>query len=88
MIESSRYLVNQLLHDRSGDAAYDNNRNNLTGWLLRFLQTIAKHDFMEFSARLPDRARLHDGQVRAIEQPGTPGGPVPPAPGDDQPSGQ
>ena len=60
MIESSRYLINQLLYDRSGgDVAFDNNGNRLTGWLLGYLQTIAKHDFLEFSARPYARMSLH-----------------------------
>jgi hypothetical protein len=59
MIESSRYLFNQLLHDRNHDDKYDNNKNGLTDWLLRFMQQSAMHDFMEFSARPYARLTLH-----------------------------
>ncbi|MDG4787772.1 hypothetical protein O7626_17815 [Micromonospora sp. WMMD1102] len=59
MIESTRYLVNQLLHDRTGDARFDNEKNGLTGWLLGYLQTIARHDFHEFNARPYARYSLH-----------------------------
>jgi hypothetical protein len=59
MIESSRYLVNQLLFSRTGDGKYDNVNNGLTKWLLGDMQTIAKHDFLEFSARPYARMSLH-----------------------------
>ncbi len=59
MIESSRYLVNQLLHDRTGDAKYDNSANGLSRWLLGYMQTIAKHDFLEFNSRPYARLALH-----------------------------
>lgn len=59
MIESSRYLFNQLIHDTRAEDRYDNNKNGLSGWLLRFLQQSAMHDFMEFSARPYARLTLH-----------------------------
>lgn len=59
MINSTRYLVNQLLFDRTGDRRFDNNVNGLTGWLLAYMQTIAKHDFLEFNARPYQRLSLH-----------------------------
>ncbi len=59
MIESSRYLVNQLLFERTGDKKYDNVNNGLTKWLLGEMQTKAKHDFLEFSARPYARLALH-----------------------------
>jgi hypothetical protein len=59
MIESSRYLFNQLFHDIKAEDQYDNNKNGLTGWLLGFLQQSAMHDFMEFSARPYARFTLH-----------------------------
>ena len=59
MIETSRYLVNQLLKDRTADAQYDNNTNGLTGWLLGYLQRLAKFDFMEFNSRIYQRLALH-----------------------------
>ena len=59
MIESSRYLFNQLFHDIKAEDQYDNNKNGLTGWLHGFLQQSAMHDFMEFSARPYARFTLH-----------------------------
>lgn len=59
MIESSRYLFNQLFNDIQADDHHDNNKNGLTGWLLSFLQQSAMHDFMEFSARPYARFTLH-----------------------------
>ena len=59
MTESSKYLFNQLFHDMSGDARYDNDSNQLSSWLLGFLQKSAMHDFMEFSSRPYARFTLH-----------------------------
>ena len=60
MIESSRYLVNQLLHDRPPhDPRFDNVANGLSRWLLGYMQTIAKHDFLEFNSRPYARLSLH-----------------------------
>ncbi|MED2693805.1 hypothetical protein [Bacillus toyonensis] len=59
MINSTKYLVNQLLFDRTGNLKYDNKRNGLKNWLLGYMQTIAKHDFLEFNARPYQRLSLH-----------------------------
>jgi hypothetical protein len=59
MIESSRYLVNQLLKDRTGDPAFDNANNELSHWLLSYMRTIAQHDFLEFNSRPYARLALH-----------------------------
>ncbi|MFK4651082.1 hypothetical protein ABIF97_001016 [Bradyrhizobium japonicum] len=60
MIESTRYLTNQLLFDRlDADPKFDNNANGLTAWLLEHLQQFAKHDFLEFNARPYQRLSLH-----------------------------
>lgn len=60
MIESSRYLVNQLLHNRPPhDPRFNNAANGLSRWLLGYMQTIAKHDFLEFNARPYARLSLH-----------------------------
>ena len=59
MIEGARYLINQLLLDRTGDNRYDNRHNLLTDWLTGYLQTIAKFDFMEFNARAYTRYSIH-----------------------------
>lgn len=59
MIESTRYLVNQLPFERTGDEAYKNRTNGLTDWLLSHLQTFAKHDFLEFNSRPYSRLTMH-----------------------------
>lgn len=59
MIESCRYLVNQILFDRTGDPKFDNVANGLTDWLLGHLQRLAKHDFLEFNSRPYGRLSLH-----------------------------
>jgi hypothetical protein len=51
MIESARYLTNQLLHRRTGDPRYDNARNGMDGWMLKHLQNFLKNDFIEYNAR-------------------------------------
>jgi hypothetical protein len=59
MIESTRYLVNQMLHDRIGEQPFDNSINGLTSWLLGHLQQFVKHDFLEFNSRIYQRMALH-----------------------------
>jgi hypothetical protein len=59
MIESCRYLVNQLQFARTGSAAYNSLDEGLTDWLLGFLHTIAKHDFLEFNSRSYHRLVIH-----------------------------
>ena len=59
MTESARYLVNQLFFDATGENRYDNRSNGMTDWLAGWLQRIARHDFMEFSARPYARYSLH-----------------------------
>ncbi|MFE7584924.1 hypothetical protein ACFU5Y_25570, partial [Streptomyces gardneri] len=60
MIESSRYLVNQILFQRTGDTLYDNKNNGLGTWLLHHaLQPVARHDFLEFNSRVYARLSLH-----------------------------
>ena len=60
LIGSTVYLVNQLWWDRTGDEKYNNNKENgVTKWLLRYMHTIAKHDFLEFNARPYQRYSLH-----------------------------
>ena len=51
MIESTRYFMNQIMLERTGDARFDNNAKGLTAWLLDFLSIIARFDFMELNAR-------------------------------------
>ncbi|MGW0771538.1 hypothetical protein, partial [Streptomyces sp. NPDC002676] len=68
MIESSRYLINQLLFDgiaggeQKGNLAYKNSGeggNGLAEWLLEYMQVIAQHDFREFNARPYSRLSIH-----------------------------
>jgi hypothetical protein len=59
MIESSRYLINQLRFDRTRDIKFNNSRNGLTRWLLGYMQRIVQHDFLEFNARPYQRHALH-----------------------------
>jgi hypothetical protein len=58
MIESCRYLVNQLVFARTGEPVY-NSLEGLTDWLFGFLRTIAKHDFLEFNSRSYHRLVIH-----------------------------
>jgi len=56
MIESSRYLTNQLLYLEGWQngqhlAEFDNNENGLTAWLLGLMQWYLQHDFWEFNAK-------------------------------------
>jgi hypothetical protein len=51
MIESARYLTNQLLYRREGDPKYDNERNGMDEWMLKHLQTFLKKDFIEYNAK-------------------------------------
>ncbi len=57
-IETARYLVNQLLYQRTQNPMYDNMRNgdsegspNTTDWILDALQGFLKDDFLEYNAR-------------------------------------
>jgi hypothetical protein len=59
MISSTVYLVNQLFFELTGEMKYNNHKNGPTGWLLGHMQTIAKHDFLEFNARPYQRYSLH-----------------------------
>jgi hypothetical protein len=52
LIESARYLTNQLLFARSpGAADFDNSRNGMDEWMLRHLQHFLQTDFIEYNAR-------------------------------------
>ncbi|MGM1049416.1 MAG: hypothetical protein ACQEXX_25225 [Bacillota bacterium] len=59
MINSIRYLINQILFEKYGHERYDNNANKLTKWLLDYMHKIAKHDFLEFNSRPYQRLSLH-----------------------------
>jgi hypothetical protein len=59
MINSTRYLVNQILFEHTGDTRFDNAGNGLTNWLLAYLQVLVKHDFLEFNSRPYGRLSLH-----------------------------
>jgi len=59
MIESSRYLFNQLRFDRTRDRKFDNRANGLMGWLLGYMQRVPQHDFLEFNSSPYARLALH-----------------------------
>jgi hypothetical protein len=59
MIESTRYLTNQYLHERTGDARYDNLANGMFDWLFGYLHDRACHDFIEFNSRTYQRQSTH-----------------------------
>lgn len=52
MIESTRYLTNQLWHKQlPNDDEYNNEKNGFNAWLLNHLQQFLKHDFEEYNSR-------------------------------------
>jgi hypothetical protein len=51
MIETARYLTNQLLYRRLGDVHCDNARNGMDEWMLKHLQGFLMNDFIEYNAR-------------------------------------
>ena len=59
MINSSKYLVNKLLFEKTGDQRYNNDTNGVRPWLLEWMQRFVKFDFMEFNARPYQRLSLH-----------------------------
>ena len=60
MIESTRYLVNQLLRrDQPGVEVYDNRANGLHDWWMVRLQSILKHDFQEYNSKPYNRLSLN-----------------------------
>jgi hypothetical protein len=52
MIESSRYLTNQLLFRRSPDPEWNNRTNGLADWILGRLRRFLRNDFEEYNARM------------------------------------
>lgn len=51
MIDSSRFLANQLWAKRSADPRFDNRRNGLADYLIRELQQHLRKDFIEYNSR-------------------------------------
>lgn len=51
MIESSRYLTNQILAAMSPDPTFDNHLNGLNQYILNELKQHLKKDFIEYNAR-------------------------------------
>ncbi|HXH74112.1 MAG TPA: hypothetical protein VNJ08_04060 [Bacteriovoracaceae bacterium] len=52
MIESARYLTNQLWNNHyPDDARFDNEKNGFNAWLLKHLQQFVKKDFEEYNSR-------------------------------------
>ncbi len=59
LIESSRYLTNQLFKDQDPtNASYDNSKDGFHDWMLWQLQSVLKHDFQEFNAKPYQRYTL------------------------------
>lgn len=50
LIESSRYLTNDLLFTRTHDPKFDNNANGLASWWLDRLHSFLVTDFLEYNA--------------------------------------
>src|SRR5262249_23658871 len=51
LIESARYLTNQLRFTTTHRRKYDNRANGMNTWMLRHLRQFAQHDFLEYNAR-------------------------------------
>lgn len=49
--EVSRYLTNNILHDRKSNEEYDNDKNGMTKWVLAGLQQFLTDDFYELNSR-------------------------------------
>ena len=59
MIESCRFLINQIRFEQTGNPVYHSLDNGLTDWLLQFMHDIARHDFLEFNSRSYARLSTH-----------------------------
>ncbi|MFF0862098.1 hypothetical protein ACFYUV_10115 [Nonomuraea sp. NPDC003560] len=59
MIESSRFLANQIYFELTQDDQYDNLKNGLADWLMNMLQVWAKYDLLEFNSRPYNRPTVH-----------------------------
>src|SRR5262249_44432343 len=51
MIETARYLTNQLLYAETGDSTYDNEANGMNYFMLNRLQSFLKNDFQEYNSK-------------------------------------
>ena len=51
LIESARYLTNQLLFARTQNPDFDNSRNGMDEWMLRHLQRFLQVDFIEYNSK-------------------------------------
>jgi hypothetical protein len=51
MMESARYLTNQILYAGGGDPLYDNEGNGMNQYMLARLQSYLKNDFIEYNAK-------------------------------------
>ncbi|MFD1113994.1 LGFP repeat-containing protein [Sphaerisporangium aureirubrum] len=58
LIETSRYLTNQLLARTDKSSRYDNARNGMNTFMLKWLQSFLKNDFIEYNARPYQRYSL------------------------------
>src|SRR5262249_40159309 len=80
MIETSRYLTNQLLARTSSDPSFANTANGMDAFILGMLQEFMQHDFIEYNSRpysryaftaiqnLYDYARPQNGAVHVAAQ--------------------
>ncbi|WP_156213892.1 LGFP repeat-containing protein, partial [Lentzea aerocolonigenes] len=59
MIETTKYLANDLWLPVGNDQRYNNATNGQRDYILRMLHEFAKHDFMEYNARVYTRYSLH-----------------------------
>jgi hypothetical protein len=51
MIESARYLTNQILYAAGGDPLYDNESNGMNFYMLNHLRTYLINDFIEYNSK-------------------------------------
>jgi hypothetical protein len=51
MIESARYLTNQILYEAGGNPLYDNEANGMNNYMLGRLQSFLRHDFLEYNSK-------------------------------------
>lgn len=51
MTEAARYLTNQIMFKRTGEAIYDNEANGFNIWLMDHLKGLFKHGFSEINSK-------------------------------------
>jgi hypothetical protein len=58
MIQSTRYLVNELLFAKTNDPQYDNTKNGMKDFWLQRFASILRHDFQEYNSKPYSRYSL------------------------------